>query len=232
MVDPPRRLPGSAKAHSHQLVGESQSTPVTAALIRALDFAGALTMLVLLTPLLAIVALVIILDSHGPAIYRQRRLGRDLEPFSVTKFRTMHVDATPDAHRAHVERMIAGGRRRAEPMVKISEDPRVTRVGSFLRRSSLDELPQLWNVIRGEMSLVGPRPPIQYEVDKYPAEAFHRFAVRPGVTGLWQVSGRSLLTFQQMIELDNEYVERRSLPLNLKILLLTLPTVIVGKGAA
>ncbi len=108
----------------------------------------------------------------------------------------------------------------------------MTRVGAFLRRTSIDELPQLWNVLRGEMSLVGPRPPIQYEVDKYPPEAFRRFAVKPGITGLWQVRGRSLLTFEQMIALDTEYVERRSLPLNLKILLLTLPTVIHGKGAA
>ena len=117
-------------------------------------------------------------------------------------------------------------------MTKLQEDARVTRVGSFLRRTSIDELPQLWNVLRGEMSLVGPRPPIQYEVDRYPAEAFRRFAVKPGLTGLWQVRGRSLLSFDQMIELDAEYVERRSLGLNLKILLLTLPTVIHGKGAA
>jgi lipopolysaccharide/colanic/teichoic acid biosynthesis glycosyltransferase len=117
-------------------------------------------------------------------------------------------------------------------MSKLEEDDRVTRVGAFLRRTSIDELPQLWNVARGEMSLVGPRPPIQYEVDRYPAKAFRRFAVRPGITGLWQVRGRSLLSFPEMIELDAEYVERRSLWLNLKILLLTLPTVIHGKGAA
>jgi lipopolysaccharide/colanic/teichoic acid biosynthesis glycosyltransferase len=117
-------------------------------------------------------------------------------------------------------------------MSKLDADDRVTRVGAFLRRTSIDELPQLWNVVRGQMSLVGPRPPIQYEVDRYPPEAFRRFAVRPGLTGLWQVRGRSLLSFQQMIQLDIAYVERRSLPLNLKILLLTLPAVLHGKGAA
>ena len=107
----------------------------------------------------------------------------------------------------------------------------MTRVGSFLRRTSLDELPQLWNVLVSEMSLVGPRPPIQYEVDAYPARAYRRFAVRPGITGLWQVKGRSLTSFPEMIALDVEYVERRSLLLNLKIILLTVPTVIHGKGA-
>ncbi len=188
--------------------------------------------MILLSPILVLVALSVRLDSPGPAIYRQRRIGRDLEPFSVAKFRTMHVGVAPDAHRAHVEGMISGAGERTQPMAKLAEDTRVTRVGAFLRRTSLDELPQLWNVIRGQMSLVGPRPPIQYEVDKYPAEAFRRFAVRPGLTGLWQVRGRSLLTFQQMIELDNEYVETRSLLLNLKILILTVPTVIHGKGAA
>jgi lipopolysaccharide/colanic/teichoic acid biosynthesis glycosyltransferase len=120
---------------------------------------------------------------------------------------------------------------KTRPMAKLHKDPRVTRAGSFLRKTSLDELPQLWNVLLGEMSLVGPRPPIQYEVDAYPARAFRRFAVRPGITGLWQVSGRSLTTFAEMIDLDTEYVERRSFWLNVKILLLTLPTVLHGKGA-
>ncbi len=180
-------------------------------------------------------ALVVRLDSPGRAIFRQRRLGRDLEPFSVAKFRTMRqgADTEAGAHRSHVEQMMADEERRGtRAMSKLQEDARVTRVGSFLRRTSIDELPQLWNVLRGEMSLVGPRPPIQYEVDRYPPEAFRRFEVRPGVTGLWQVRGRSLLTFKQMIALDTEYIETRSPALNLKILLLTLPTVIHGKGAA
>ncbi len=200
--------------------------------IRLLDLVGAVVLLVALAPLLLLIAVAIRLDSTGPAIYRQRRVGLRLRPFSVAKFRTMREGAASDAHRAHVEQMIGNGQASAKPMTKLQEDARVTRVGSFLRRTSLDELPQLWNVLRGEMSLVGPRPPIQYEVDRYPTKAFRRFAVKPGLTGLWQVQGRSLLSFDQMIELDAEYVERRSLWLNLKILLLTLPTVVHGKGAA
>jgi lipopolysaccharide/colanic/teichoic acid biosynthesis glycosyltransferase len=210
----------------------AETSALAEAAIRALDLLVATAMLVLLSPLLLLVAATIKIDSAGPVIFRQRRLGRSLEPFAVAKFRTMHDGARAEAHRAHVEQMISAGGRGARPMVKLKRDARVTRVGAILRRTSIDELPQLWNVLRGEMSLVGPRPPVQYEVDKYPAEAFRRFAVRPGLTGLWQVRGRSTLTFQQMIELDAEYVERRSLPLNLKILLLTLPAVLHGKGAA
>jgi lipopolysaccharide/colanic/teichoic acid biosynthesis glycosyltransferase len=200
---------------------------------RALDLIGAGVLLLLLSPFLAIIALAIKLDSRGPVVFWQRRLGRDLKPFNVAKFRTMGNGAATEAHRVHVERMIREGHGdgKTRPMAKIHRDPRVTRVGSFLRKTSLDELPQLWNVLVGEMSLVGPRPPIQYEVDAYPARAYRRFAVRPGITGLWQVSGRSLTTFSEMIDLDTEYVERRSFWLNVKILLLTLPTVLHGKGA-
>jgi len=204
---------------------------LTEASIRLVDVFAAAALLIALSPLLLALMAIVKLDSTGPAIYRQRRLGRDLEPFFVAKFRTMRAGACADAHLAHVARMIEAGAA-TRPMTKLQEDARVTRVGSFLRRASLDELPQLWNVLRGEMSLVGPRPPIQYEVDRYPPQAFRRFAVRPGITGLWQVRGRSLLSFREMIELDVEYVERRSLALNLKILLLTLPAVIHGKGAA
>jgi lipopolysaccharide/colanic/teichoic acid biosynthesis glycosyltransferase len=212
-------------------VGTVETSHLTEVAIRLLDFVGAAVLLTLLAPLLLIVAVAIKLDSPGSVIFRQRRLGRNLKPFFVAKFRTMGEGSDTDAHRTHVEQMIVDGDRGERPMTKLQEDTRVTRAGSFLRRTSIDELPQLWNVLKGEMSLVGPRPPIQYEVDRYPEEALRRFAVRPGVTGLWQVSGRSLLTFRQMIELDAEYVERRSFALNLKLLLLTLPTVIHGKGA-
>lgn len=231
-------MAGAGTVERHALdgaerVGAVETSAFSEAAIRALDLLGALFLLVILSPLLILVVATVRFDSPGPAIFRQRRVGRQMKPFSVVKFRTMREGVASDAHRAHVEKMIAGGERDGcRPMTKLEEDDRVTRVGGLLRRTSLDELPQLWNVVRGEMSLVGPRPPIQYEVDKYPAEAFRRFAVRPGVTGLWQVSGRSLLSFREMIELDTEYVERRSLPLNIKILLLTLPTVLHGKGAA
>jgi lipopolysaccharide/colanic/teichoic acid biosynthesis glycosyltransferase len=202
--------------------------------MRAFDIAVAAILLIVLSPLLLIVAILVRRDSHGPAIFRQERVGRNLVPFQVAKFRTMRQGVAADPHRAYVEQMIreeddAAGTPR--PMMKLQEDPRITKIGGFLRRTSIDELPQLWNVLRGEMSLVGPRPPIQYEVDAYPARAFRRFAVRPGLTGLWQVRGRSLVTFNQMIELDTEYVETRSLALNLKILVLTVPTVLHGKGA-
>jgi lipopolysaccharide/colanic/teichoic acid biosynthesis glycosyltransferase len=202
--------------------------------IRVLDLLGAFILVLLLSPLLLVVAIAIKLDSRGPVIFWQHRVGRGLAPFRVAKFRTMDNGAPSDTHRAYVEQMIRekepdDGKRK--PMLKLGKDPRITRVGSFLRRTSLDELPQLINVVLGDMSLVGPRPPIQYEVDNYPARAFRRFAVRPGITGLWQVRGRSLTTFAEMIELDIEYVERRSFFLNLQILLLTVPTVIHGKGA-
>jgi len=232
-VSAPEVISEALAARSEAFESSSEETSaLVEATIRAIDLLGAIAMLVLLSPLLALIALVVKLDSPGPAIYRQRRLGKDLEPFSVAKFRTMYEGVGADAHRAHVEQMIADDKRGAKPMQKLEEDARVTRFGSFLRRTSIDELPQLWNVLCGQMSLVGPRPPIQYEVESYPPHAFRRFAVRPGVTGLWQVRGRSLLTFPQMIELDTEYVERRSVWLNLKILLLTLPTVVHGKGAA
>ncbi len=202
--------------------------------MRAFDVFAAAVLLTLLSPLLLIVAVVVRLDSRGPAIFRQERVGRGLKPFRVAKFRTMRQGVPADPHRKYVEEMIREEDNKAgtpRPMMKLQQDPRITKVGGFLRRSSIDELPQLWNVLRGEMSLVGPRPPIQYEVDAYPARAFRRFAVRPGLTGLWQVCGRSLVTFNEMIELDTEYVARRSLLLNLKILVLTIPTVLHGKGA-
>ena len=225
----------AAEAADRQAVHVATSRQAELAM-RLLDLVVAAAMVVLLLPLLLVVALLIKLDSRGPVIFWQRRLGRDLAPFRVAKFRTMRDGAAADVHRAHVEAMIREDAKQGEdapprPMQKLHEDPRVTAVGSFLRRTSLDELPQLWNVLRGEMSLVGPRPPIGYEVENYPARAFRRFAVRPGMTGLWQVSGRCLTTFDEMVELDITYIERRSFWLNLKILLLTVPTVIHGDGA-
>lgn len=224
---------GSAVVAAPAEVGDARTSRLTEIAIRLLDLIGAGIALLVLSPLLLLVAAIVRLDSPGRAFFRQRRLGKDLEPFMVAKFRTMHEGVDAAAHRTHVEQMMSDAERQGtRPMSKLQEDARVTRVGSFLRRTSIDELPQLWNVLRGDMSLVGPRPPIQYEVDRYPSRAFRRFAVRPGVTGLWQVRGRSLLTFREMIELDVEYVDTRSLGLNLKILLLTLPAVVHGKGAA
>jgi lipopolysaccharide/colanic/teichoic acid biosynthesis glycosyltransferase len=207
------------------------------AAIRALDVLVSLVLLVLLVPLFLVVALAIRVDSPGPALFRQRRIGRDLCPFTVCKFRTMHDGVGNEAHRDFVVGLIAGEQPAppppgGRPRYKMSADPRITRLGRVLRKLSVDELPQLWNVLRGDMSLVGPRPPIPYEVEHYPSHWFARFAVKPGVTGLWQVSGRSELTLEEMIELDIDYVRRRSLWLNLWILLRTVPSVISMRGAS
>jgi lipopolysaccharide/colanic/teichoic acid biosynthesis glycosyltransferase len=202
---------------------------------RALDIGLAAALLLLLCPVLIAIAVVIRLDSRGWVIFRQRRVGRDLRPFTVNKFRTMRADADHETHRNFVLKLITRGEGDdtvEKPFFKIASDSRVTRVGRFLRRSSLDELPQLWNVLRGDMSLVGPRPPIPYEVEHYPSHWFARFAVKPGLTGLWQVSGRSQLTLEEMIRLDVEYAENRSLWVNVRIIARTVPVVLFARGAA
>ncbi|MBE0592379.1 MAG: exopolysaccharide biosynthesis polyprenyl glycosylphosphotransferase [Gemmatimonadales bacterium] len=207
---------------------------------RVTDLVLAGVMVVVLAPLLFLVAAAIRLDSAGPSIFRQPRVGRGGRPFTVWKFRTMGHGVSEDAHRAYVAGMISddGGARAhdsgsaGEPVFKLVQDARVTRVGRLLRRTSLDELPQLFNVLRGEMSLVGPRPPLPYEVEAYEQWQFGRLGVLPGITGLWQVSGRNRLTYRQMCELDVTYVERWSLWLDLKILLKTVPVVLFNSGKA
>jgi lipopolysaccharide/colanic/teichoic acid biosynthesis glycosyltransferase len=203
---------------------------------RIVDVLVASIALVILSPLLLAIAIVVRLESAGPAVFSQRRVGRGQQPFTLHKFRTMTAGASHDRHREYVQGLLAGQappQSEGGPRFKMAADPRITRVGRTLRRSSLDELPQLWNVIRGDMSLVGPRPPISYEVDHYPAPHwFTRFDVKPGMTGLWQVSGRCDLTLAQMIDLDIEYVHRRSVHLNLWILIRTLPAVLTSRGAS
>ena len=202
---------------------------------RALDLTVSVLALIVLAPVMLVIAVAIRLESSGPVVFRQRRLGRAQAPFVVRKFRTMRHGVSHDVHREFVLSLIAGARplqANGKPRFKLVSDDRVTRVGSFLRSTSLDELPQLWNVVRGEMSLVGPRPPIPYEVEHYPAHWFARFAVKPGITGLWQVSGRSELTLEEMIALDAEYVRLRSPWLNLRILVRTVPTVLSRRGAS
>jgi lipopolysaccharide/colanic/teichoic acid biosynthesis glycosyltransferase len=206
---------------------------LTAAACRALDVVGATLLIILLAPLIVVVAIAVRLDSPGGAIFRQRRVGRHLEPFTVHKFRSMYASAGHDLHRAYVTGLITAQAEHAhEGLYKLKRDDRVTPVGRLLRRTSIDELPQLWNVVRGEMSLVGPRPSIPYEVEKYPEPWLVRFSVKPGITGLWQVSGRSQLTWEQMIALDLEYVNKRSFWFNVRILLKTVPVVLLGRGAA
>jgi lipopolysaccharide/colanic/teichoic acid biosynthesis glycosyltransferase len=202
---------------------------------RAVDILVASLMLAVLSPLLVLIAVAIRLESAGPSLFRQQRLGRSLKPFTASKFRTMVAGVSHDVHREFVLGLIAGmepPEADRGPRFKLNGDARVTRVGKILRRTSLDELPQLWNVIRGDMSLVGPRPAIAYEVEHYPPHWFERFAVKPGMTGLWQVSGRCDLTIEEMIRLDIEYVRSRSPRLNLWILLRTLPAVLSLRGAS
>jgi lipopolysaccharide/colanic/teichoic acid biosynthesis glycosyltransferase len=210
-------------------------TRVTAVACRVLDIVGAALLLIVLSPLLAAIAVAIRLDSPGAPLFRQRRLGRDLIPFTVNKFRTMHAGVGHDVHRDYVLGLIT--KEAEEPgsggaLFKLSADRRVTRLGRYLRKSSLDELPQLWNVLIGDMSLVGPRPSLPYEVERYPSHWFLRFSVKPGMTGLWQISGRSELTWEQMILLDEEYVRTRSFWTNVSILLRTVPVVVRARGAA
>lgn len=189
------------------------------------DRLAATAILVLAAPVLLLIALAVKLDDHGPVIYRQRRVGRDGETFTMFKFRTMVVGA--DA----VRQDLLAGNEGSGPLFKIRDDPRVTRIGALLRRYSLDELPQLVNVLAGQMSLVGPRPPLQEETEQYEPEVHRRLLVKPGLTGLWQVSGRSELSWEDSVRLDLRYVEDWSLALDMVILWKTLRAVVYGRGA-
>jgi len=200
---------------------------------RLLDLVLATIVLLVLAPFLALIALAIRAESPGPIIFRQRRLGRGLRPFTVLKFRTMRHEADAAVHREYVHSLIerpAAGEQ--GQLYKLSVDSRITRVGRFLRSWSLDELPQLVNVLRGEMALVGPRPVIPYEVDRYPARYLPRFTVKPGLTGLWQVSGRNERTYEEMVRFDIEYARQASLLLDLRILVRTVPVVFGRQGVA
>jgi exopolysaccharide biosynthesis polyprenyl glycosylphosphotransferase len=192
---------------------------------RVFDVAAALLGLVLLLPLFPLIVLMIRLDTPGPIFFRQERVGLNGRPFACYKFRSMVSDAE------RRKRDLAHLNQATGAAFKIRNDPRITGVGSFIRRSSLDEFPQLWNVLRGEMTIVGPRPQIPEEVRQYTSEQALRLLVKPGLTCLWQVSGRSQLDFSEWMTLDLAYVQRRSLRLDLWILGRTLPAVIERKGA-
>jgi lipopolysaccharide/colanic/teichoic acid biosynthesis glycosyltransferase len=200
---------------------------------RALDLVITVPLLVLLSPLLALIALAIKLTSPGPVLFRQARVGLGDRPFTMLKFRSMVVSAPIDdrAHRQMIHEELAGTRQAVGTSFKLAADPRVTPIGRVIRATSLDEIPQLFNVVRGEMSLVGPRPALEWEAEAFPPEFRRRTDALPGITGLWQVSGRSLLTTPEMLKLDIEYVDRRSLRLDIEILLQTIPVVIRGDGA-
>lgn len=192
---------------------------------RALDFSVALTGLVILSPILLLISVALKIDSPGPVIFSQTRIGKDGRPFTCYKFRTMHVGA--DREKAK----LADLNEAEGPLFKIKDDPRQTAVGRVLRRISLDELPQLYNILKGEMSLVGPRPPVPEEVSQYMEWHKKRLETWPGLTGLWQVSGRSNLTFDEMCLLDIYYIENWSPSLDVKIFLQTIPSVLLGDGA-
>jgi exopolysaccharide biosynthesis polyprenyl glycosylphosphotransferase len=205
---------------------------------RIMDIVGCITALAVLSPLFLAVAVAIKLTSKGPVFFKQTRVGQFGSLFTFLKFRSMHVQNDSTIHREFVTRFIAGkldGTRQnqdAHPVYKITDDPRLTPIGHFLRKTSIDELPQVWNVLRGQMSLVGPRPPVPYELASY--ELWHRrrlLEVKPGMTGLWQVRGRSRMTFDEMVRLDLQYARNWSLWLDIKILWRTPQAVFSCEGA-
>jgi lipopolysaccharide/colanic/teichoic acid biosynthesis glycosyltransferase len=199
------------------------------AIKRAIDLIGSGMGLVLFSPLLLVLALAIVVDTGRPVLFRQMRLGRGLREFRVLKFRTMKLGSTSEMHRTYIKKL-ATGQADEDALKKLRADPRVTRMGAFLRKTSLDELPQLANVFLGHMSLVGPRPALEYELQHYTDEHFERFAVKPGMTGLWQVSGRNELGFTEMLDLDAGYARSSTLLTDVRILLKT-PMAAVSKAA-
>jgi lipopolysaccharide/colanic/teichoic acid biosynthesis glycosyltransferase len=219
---------------------------------RLLDMALAGAALIVLSPLMIALAIIIRLDSPGGAIFAQERVGVrvkarngrkfwEIKPFIVYKFRTMHQSARSDIHQKFVKALIErdeqtiaamNGKAADHTKFKLQADPRVTRVGRFLRKTSLDELPQLWNVFRGDMSLVGPRPALPYEVDLYTAKHLRRLEAQPGLTGMWQITARSQVDFEGMVDLDIAYIENQSLLKDLEIMVKTPIAVLRGKGAA
>jgi exopolysaccharide biosynthesis polyprenyl glycosylphosphotransferase len=192
---------------------------------RMLDFVFALIMVILASPLMLLTALAIKLDSPGPVLFKQTRVGKWGEHFPCYKFRSMYIDAEQRLKELEALNEADG------PVFKIKDDPRVTRVGRLIRKLSIDELPQLFNVLKGEMSLVGPRPALPREVDQYEYDTIRRLHAMPGITGLQQVSGRSDVDFKRWIELDLQYIAEQSLWKDIQILLKTIPAVIWSKGA-
>jgi lipopolysaccharide/colanic/teichoic acid biosynthesis glycosyltransferase len=196
-----------------------------------------ITITLLLSPILlfvgAIAAVAIRLDSSGPIFYRQKRVGQNGEEFAMLKFRSMYTDSSDTLHRQAIEQYLNGelinGDDNEHPN-KLINDPRITKIGKFIRKTSIDELPQFWNVLRGDMSLVGPRPPLTYEVEWYNARDWLRLSGKPGLTGPWQVNGRSIVSFQEMVEMDIRYLQNQSLWQDCKFIVLTIPVMIFARG--
>lgn len=226
----PLRSPALVSRHGSQEDAIARTRPGK----RLFDTCVAAALLVVTSPLLLCAAVMVRVTTPGSILFRQTQLGLDRRPFTLYKFRTMYSGSGDDVHREYVRRLLTqekaptGGR---PGLYKLDADPRITRVGRLLRRTSIDELPQLLNVIRGEMSLVGPRPALVWEGELMSTTHSRRFLVLPGLTGLWQVSGRSSLTMRQGLDLDVEYVRRQSFGLDLLILLKTVPAVLSMRGA-
>ena len=193
---------------------------------RLIDIAGAGFLLIILSPILTAIALLIRIDSPGFVLFKQTRIGKWGKPFQIYKFRSMYIDAEARKAALAATNEMAGG-----VTFKMKHDPRITRVGRYIRRASIDELPQLWNVLKGDMSLVGPRPPVPGEVSEYTLSDRRRLEAKPGITCIWQVSGRSDIPFAQQVELDSAYIESQSVWMDIKLLLKTIPAVLLGRGA-
>jgi exopolysaccharide biosynthesis polyprenyl glycosylphosphotransferase len=223
---------GSDRTLYPEVKRTQSSSKYFAHLKRAIDISGALVGLCVASPAFVLIPVLIKLTSRGPVFFKQKRVGQFGRDFMFLKFRSMLVNNDSSIHQQYVRDLIAGKAAAADGTFKMKNDPRVTPIGRFLRRSSLDELPQLINVLKGEMSLVGPRPPIPYETEDYKLWHQRRIQdVKPGITGLWQVTGRSRTTFDEMVRLDLQYIENQSLWLDLKILLKTGRAVLSRDGA-
>jgi lipopolysaccharide/colanic/teichoic acid biosynthesis glycosyltransferase len=198
---------------------------------RLIDFSLSLMLVIMVAPLLLLLWCLVRLTSSGPAFFRQERLGRNMRSFTMLKLRTMYVGNQDQIHRNYVTHLLSADQPAAageNGLFKLDNDPRVTRLGAWLRQTSLDELPQLLNVLRGDMSLVGPRPVLPWEAELFEERFRRRFLVKPGISGLWQVSGRSRLTMREALELDIEYTDRQSLALDLSIIIRTVPAILRG----
>ncbi|MFN8441146.1 MAG: sugar transferase [Caldilineaceae bacterium] len=228
-----------------RIIAKTNSSAFHQTCIRALDLTVTILGLLVLWPLFPVLALLIKLDSPGPVFFVQERVGSrlriengrpvwEIQNFKMYKFRSMRNKADQTLHQEHIKAFARGelstNGKDANPF-KLANDPRITKVGAILRKTSLDELPQLINVLKGEMSLVGPRPVPAYEVAEYQEHHFERLAARPGLTGLWQLNGRSRVSFEEMIQMDIDYVRKQSVWQYLRILILTIPSVLLGSGA-
>jgi exopolysaccharide biosynthesis polyprenyl glycosylphosphotransferase len=193
---------------------------------RLIDIIASIVLLIMLLPLFAIIMLLIYLSSPGPVFYKQTRVGRWGKLFTMWKFRSMYCDADARLKEIMAQNEMTGG-----VIFKMKNDPRIIPIGRFIRKASIDELPQLWNVLKGDMSLVGPRPALPSEVNQYSLQDRQRLEVIPGITCIWQVSGRSDIPFPQQVQLDVQYIQSQSLLLDLKLLLKTIPAVLLSRGA-